>query len=67
MNMYEIREVMAVFGFVQKYANCAQLCDKLDGMPYELSLGLIAWIPSLPPVFKAKSNDRETHSPRRIC
>jgi len=30
MNMYEIREVMAVFGFVQKYANCAQLCDKLE-------------------------------------
>jgi len=30
MNMYEIREVMAVFGFVQNYANCTELCDKLD-------------------------------------
>jgi len=28
--MYEIREVMAVFGFVQNYANCTELCDKLD-------------------------------------
>jgi len=31
MSMYEIREVMAVFGFVQSFANCAEFCDKLVG------------------------------------
>jgi len=35
--MYEIREVMAVFGFVQKYANCAQLCDKLAITKYKFN------------------------------
>jgi len=29
MNMYEIREVMAVFGFVQNLGFCAQSWDKL--------------------------------------
>jgi len=41
MNIYEIREVMAVFGFVQKYANCAQLCDKLEFQLWTVQIELL--------------------------
>jgi len=30
MNMYEIREVMAVFGFVQSLGFCTEFWDKLE-------------------------------------
>jgi len=37
MNMYEIREVMALFGFVQSLGFCTEFWDKLEPKKLEIT------------------------------